>query len=398
MNTATASLKTKVFSKPHYIIGEDFIVVTHNGKPHTVYNGDARFNNLKNVIISASWSQLETALSAAKTIEKYGFGKVKVFDDNVFYDGQPVHNSITNRIIEFLSKGYEFSHLVKFLDLLMLNPSKDAREMAFEYLERYKMPIDKDGYVLAMKAVCSDFLDKMTRTISNKVGAKIEMPRSQISQDRNCACGPGLHHGWCSFVKSYGSGNDIAVLTRFSPTDICRIPVNSGYQKIVVCKYEVLKNLGLCHKVTDFETNYADDTFYGKELKKDIIAEKKNKAIIEGGKVEPKFLGANRAYAIHKEGKEVLSGISYSDCHVIIIKPEDKKPRSVFREGFDWQIITEDKLSEIIPTNGIKVGSNRAYELHLQGADLQSLTFGVVKKADKKTRKFFRSYKDWYQV
>lgn len=372
--------KTKFSSSPHYIIGEDFIVVTHNGKPHTVYEGDARFHNLKNVITKGNWNHLESALSAAKTIEKYGFGKVKVFENEIHYDGKPVHSAITKRVFEFISQNHPFEHLVKFMDKIMLNPSERSREQLLHYLDLYKLPIDENGDFLAYKAVNSNFKDLYTGTIDNSVGKIVKVDRKRVDDDPYSACSYGLHLGNWGFISgSYNNPDYKILLLRVNPMNVVSVPHDANSQKMRVCEYEVVKLVGKPSEVVDFNSNSAKANATTKD--------------VASTNAKSQILGANRAYEIHKEGKQMLQ--TFDGNKYLIVLPEEKKPRSFFRSHKNWEIAVP---REIIPTNGVKVGSNRAYDLHKQGADLQSLTVGVVKKGENKTRKFFRQHNDWYQV
>jgi len=371
-------MPTKLKSKltPHYILGEDFIVVTHNGKPYTIYQGDARFHNLRKVISKGAWTQLESALNAAKTIEKYGVGKVKVFENEIHYDGKPVHNSVTKRVFEFISQDYPFEHLVKFLDKLMLNPSERSREQLFGYLERYNLAINEDGDFLAFKSVTDRFLDHHTQTIDNSVGKIVKVPRNKVSDDANCACHFGLHVGAFTYVSSFGGSGSVIILVKVNPQNVISIPNDANCAKMRVCEYKVVGIAGEAENVEDFTSNHVKGNSVTKNIQDSTI------------------MGANRAYEIHRKGEISLQGED-SFGKVVIVNTLDKKPRSFFRQYKNWQVAKE---TGVIPTNGVKVGSNRAYELHKQGADLQSLSAGLVKKGDGKSRKFFRQYNDWYQV
>jgi hypothetical protein len=396
-------------TKPHYIIGEDFIVVTHKGKPHIIYNGDARFTNLKNIIIAANWSQLEVALSLAKTIEKYSFGKVKVFDESIFYDDKPIHNAITKRIFEFITNNYPFEHLVKFMDKIMLNPSERSREQLLHYLDLYKLPIDENGDFLAYKAVTNDFKDNYTRTIDNSIGKIVKVSRCSVSDDPNSPCSFGLHLGNWQFVHKFLNDSSKIIILRVNPMNVVSIPHDANSQKMRVCEYEVVKLAGEPKETTDFSSNYVKDN----SSTKDIITKSEN---------ELNYISLDSAYKIHKSQDKVLMGLSKKNGLPLIAKYKDNKSRSFFRSGYRWEIATNTEVlsdnsmalagntiktnktnknnkPQTIPKHGIKVGSNRAYELHRQGANLKSLTLNTVtKKSENLPRSFFRNYSDWFQI
>jgi len=317
-----------------FILGRDFVSIVFKNQPMTIYKNDARFHRVLTCINSSNWEDLESALSTAKALAKYSAGNIAVFENTITFKGQPVNNAVTDRIFEFIREQLPFEPLVKFLDKLMLNPVEDSRNQLYTYLEKYKMPITDEGNVMAMKAVTSSFWDKWTGKINNSVGQEPQMPREEVSTSSDCHCGPGLHHGWYSFVANYGSGDDVAILTEFSPTDVCRIPNDSLYQKIVVCKYKVLKDLGPVKDIKDFESNYAPqtsqakDVFNSADFKKASQVKEVVKEIKE--KFQPKqvTIGADKAYEIVKAGGKARSG------SITVSKP---KSRAYFRQHSNWK-------------------------------------------------------------
>jgi hypothetical protein len=311
-----------------FILGPDFISVISNGAPHTIYSNDARFAKLKTAIKEKNWDSVPQIVSLPRAIALFSSGNIQVFEGQVVYKDRPVHNSITERILEFIREGFPFEPLVRFMDKLMDNPSERSREQLHNYLLRYFLPIGDSGCFYAVKAVQKDtFLDLYSKTICNKPGANPKMDRSDCNQDDEVGCAKSFHAGNYEYVKSYGSPEDEVVLVEIEPQNVVACPKDCSYQKLRVCEYKVVGHIGKVKDLEGFNSNYAP--------------------------------------------KNEIAG----------------------------EIITKNKPeSEIIPTNGEKVGCNRAYELHKNGWDVQSLTVGVVKYEENKPRKFFRQYKDWYQI
>jgi hypothetical protein len=368
---------SKTAQKPNYMISNDFIVIVHNGTPHTIYKSDARFAGVKKAIDTQKWKDLDVVLSTAKTLEKYSFGKVKVFEDTVTYNGQPAHASITNRIMEFLTNGNPFEHLVKFLDNVMLNPSKRSQEQLFAFLEKYKLPIDENGYFLAFKSVRTDFKDHHSGTVDNSVGKTVKVPRDQVSDDPHSACSFGLHLGAWEYVKGFGGDSKI-ILLRVHPKDVVSVPHDCSAQKIRVCEYKVVKVVGNKEDVVDFTSNHASDNVVTKDVVTDV-------------------LGGDKAYALYKsgipEGKVLQSVVGG-----FIVKAGDSKFRAFFRKHGNWEVVNAEEALPAPATN--KIGANKAYELYRQGVDVRSVVVGIVKAdSDKKyNREFFRKHKDWSTI
>lgn len=314
-----------------FILSSDFITVVSNNKPHTIYSNDGRFNKLKEALKTKNWAIIPEIISLPKAIALFSAGKVQVFEGEVAYNGKPIHNSLTTRILEFAREGFPFESLVKFMDNLMENPCQKSIEMVFEYLERYKMPIGDDGAVYGMKAIRANYTDKWTGTINNRPGQYNKMPREQISCDPNCAVGPGFHHGFEDFVRGYGSGDDRVVLTKFFPKNICRIPVDACWQKIVVCEYEVIADLGTVETFGNFSSNYAPDS----NVTRDVIKPHEQIATeVANNQGEIKYIGADKAYKLYREGCDVISGI----YGIVYANSNKKYSRAFFRKYNDWQL------------------------------------------------------------
>jgi hypothetical protein len=214
----------------------------------------------------------------------------------------------------------------------MENPTQSSIEMVFEYLQRYKMPIGDDGAVYGMKAIKANYTDKWTGKINNKPGQYNKMPREEISCDPDCAFGPGFHHGFEDFVRDYGSGDDRVVLTKFFPKDVCRIPVDACYQKIVVSEYEVVADLGTVKDFGNFSSNYAPNSNVSSEF---VQVDNEEKARQVEGK-DWETVSADKAYKLHREGGFGLISFQFNGNDIIYQEP--KRPRSFFRKYNDWVI------------------------------------------------------------
>jgi len=380
---------------PAFLIHSNFVTVVGANGPTTIDSGDIRFSSVLAAIKSKNWPELENVLTLPKVIAKFSLGKVNVYDNVITYAGKQVHGAIVNRIFEYIQNGYPFEPIILFLNKLMENPSENSRNQLFEYIERYQMPIDDNGDVMAMKAVTSKFRDKWTGKIDNSVGQKPEMPRGEISDDKNVAAGPGLHHGWFSFVRDYGNDDDIAILTKFNPTDVVRIPEHACYQKIVVCKYEVLKNLGPVKNITDFSCNYAPATVQGEDIEVDeqvgIVSQDDISARENEGINDIKIYGANVAYEMAKNGQIM------DNQEGIVVGPTSNKPRWYFRtnKGKGW-VIHVLKIDNS-PKDKKYIGKNKAYQFYCEGKTVKSGRIIINPNMDY-PRRFFRKHSNWEVV
>lgn len=245
-------------NKPSYIIGDTFVTLVHNGNLYTITHDDARCDAVLDVIKNQNWSELDNVLSLPKLIAKYSFGKIKVYDNAIYYKDKEVKNIVTEKIFSFITQGYPFESLVAFLDKLMLNPEARSIDQLYSYLEKYKLPICEDGDFLAMKSIRGEWKDHYSNTIDNRIGQKPWMNRGLISSDPNLACHIGFHIGSEQFVNTYCDLKDRRIiLCKINPANVVCIPYYSSFQKMRVCAYEVVRELDEQFHGVNFNSDYA---------------------------------------------------------------------------------------------------------------------------------------------
>tara|TARA_R110002096_G_scaffold410634_1_gene610411 strand:+ start:284 stop:1294 length:1011 start_codon:yes stop_codon:yes gene_type:complete len=184
-------------------------------------------------------------IDVSSSLEDYLDGNVEVVGGSVKYDGDVVDNTLTRRIIEFMRQGLPFEPLVKLFENLMKNTSYQTRTQLYDFLEHKNLPITEDGCFLAYKAVSSDYKDKYSRTMDNSVGQSVGIDRGKVDDDRDRGCSSGLHCGALDYVRSYGSegGGDHIMVVKVNPVDAVSVPHDCQYQKLRVCKYEVVSEM-----------------------------------------------------------------------------------------------------------------------------------------------------------
>lgn len=314
-----------------FFLSTDFITVVSNNKPHTVYSNDGRFTKLKEALKGKNWDLIPEIISLPKAIALFSAGKVQVFEGEVTYNGKPIHNSLTTRILEFVREEFPFEPLVKFMDKLMENPSERSREQLYHYLNLYRLPITDSGNFIAQKGVTAEFKDYHTGKIDNSVGKIVEMPREQVNDDPNCGCHAGLHLGSEDFINNGYSGGNV-ILCEVNPKDVVSIPFESSYAKMRVCRYEVIGVVG--QTAQPFTSNYAADSDVTRDVVTPQASQKDSIQEIKGSE-EPKYIGADKAYKLHKDGYTVFVTNNQGK---IFVSPEDNKPRSYFRAFLNWEV------------------------------------------------------------
>jgi len=222
-----------------YTATNDSVMVIWDGKPVTVKKGAANFENLRKALIEEKWGEVPAHLRQDSSIEKWANGKFKVNNGVVSYNGQELPTDLNRRIVEMASKGENPSSLMNFWERLKKNPSMRSVEQLWNFLNNIGIPITEDGCFLAYKAVRADFKDVHSGTIDNSIGKIIEMPRNEISDDPNHACHKGLHVGALEYTGNFHSGGKM-LICKVDPEHVVCVPNDHSYQKMRVCKYEVL--------------------------------------------------------------------------------------------------------------------------------------------------------------
>lgn len=261
---------------------------TPDGKVHNVtldhQNYDAIKETIKALQKALSSDQSEEAaehhnklselVNIAKVIEDAGHGRVLVKDGVVYYDGEAIHNAVTNRILWGLKEGFDMGAYLNFLDDLMLNPSKRAVDEVYGFIEANNMGIMEDGRILAYKRVTGDFRDIYTGKFDNTPGQIVTMRRNKVDDNKQVTCSHGLHVCAQSYLPHYGvgRGNTIVVVAVW-PRNFVSIPVDYANAKARVCEYEVLSQYEgedvddlLAYKSvwseSDFDDAYDDEDGY----------------------------------------------------------------------------------------------------------------------------------------
>ena len=234
---------------PYMISGDGNITLVLNGEQFFIVKEDSSYDKVRQALSdNASAEELLALVDKVKEVSDYVHSTdIQIKNGCVFYLGEEVHNTLTDRILTFMKEGLPVKPLVNFLEKLMQNPSYSARQELFDFLEHKHLPVTEDGDFLAYKAVNSTYMDKYTRKFSNAIGSSVEMVRCGVDDDRGHGCSSGLHAGTLEYVQSYGSfhdgdGADKCIIVKINPTDVVSVPTDSGCQKLRTCKYLVLRD------------------------------------------------------------------------------------------------------------------------------------------------------------
>ena len=214
------------------------ITLMYNGSNYTIGTEHRNYEKIKEALALEEYDNLADLVDAGRGIAKFSQGKVQVVDGEVLYQGEPVHNVVTDRLLSLMENGFPFKPLARFLENLMENPSARAVSELYDFLQNKNLPITEDGCFLAYKGTRADGYDRYSGTILNEVGQVIEIPRNKVDDDRAHECSYGLHVGAMEYVKWYCT--DRVIIVKVNPKDCVSVPRDHNAQKLRVCRYEVL--------------------------------------------------------------------------------------------------------------------------------------------------------------
>lgn len=187
------------------------------------------------------WSELETLADVSAFVVSKSNGKVEIKDGVLYYDGQVIRSTLTDRILWGLREGYDMASYVKLLENLMQNPSKRAVDELYGFLEACTMGITEDGHLIAYKKVRNDYRDIYSGKFDNSPGQILEMPRNQVDDDKDRTCSYGFHFCSQGYLPHFGAGHgNRIVIVKVNPRDVVSIPSDYANQKARTCRYEVI--------------------------------------------------------------------------------------------------------------------------------------------------------------
>lgn len=166
--------------------------------------------------------------------------KVEIVNNQVIYNGTPLHNVITRRILELHADGWPWEPVANFLDNVQQNPSYRAIQELYTFLEHRALPLTENGCFLGYKAVRPDWKDKHSGTFDNSVGKIVSVPRNTVDDDFRLDCSHGLHVGSIEYVQGFKTDRDHVIIVRVNPKDVVSVPKEDHCTKLRTCEYEVV--------------------------------------------------------------------------------------------------------------------------------------------------------------
>ena len=249
-----------------HIITPDGVTVFSNGQSYTLSSTHGNYRAVIDAIRNRESEQhIVELLNPRVALTKYLGEKFEVGENTVKFNGQEVHGTLVERIIECHRDDLPVEPLLRFFENLEDNPSFSARTELYDFLAHRNMPITPDGCFLAYKSVRPDFTDHHTGKFSNRVGTVLEMERRKVDDDRNNGCSYGFHAGSLEYATTFGGSDRKVLVVKINPADVVSVPTDCDCQKLRTARYEVidLYNGPLRNTIADDANLYEDEDEYG---------------------------------------------------------------------------------------------------------------------------------------
>lgn len=235
----------------NYHVLNDSIVLNYNRKTVVVASDDKRYAAVLACIKGGNLDDIPSIVEVERGFQGSGIE----LRDGLLYEGdRPFPTELSDRIIKFKDQGIPYAPLFAFWDRLKKNPSYNARQALFKFLEHNGHPLTQDGLFIAYRGVADDFTDKRTGKFNNSPGSVCEMARDLVDDNPNNTCSSGLHVACFDYAKGFG---ERLVEVKVDPQDVVAVPTDYDGTKMRVCKFEVIQECA----------NIREELVYGQPLK-----------------------------------------------------------------------------------------------------------------------------------
>lgn len=238
-----------------FVVNANSLTVFVDGRTFAVTATNKLYKMILDAIKVKDWGVVRSLSRMKDLIVVKSHGAISVTDDAIYYNGNPIHNSLTTRIMDMFAGGFDIDPMMRFLDNLMQNPSVSAINELYDFLACSELPITEDGHFLAYKMIRGDYKDIYSGLMDNSVGNVLEVPRQSVDSDRYRTCSSGLHFASLNYVENGGygsltSGHRLVVL-KINPRDVVSIPVDYNNSKGRACKYLILEEIEWSQRIRE---------------------------------------------------------------------------------------------------------------------------------------------------
>ena len=230
-----------------YILTDQSVTLMLETKPVVIPASHAQFEKIREALRDGvdDVEFYRGLVDIKEAVVRYMQGYVRIEDGVLTYRDRPIDTYLTRKILAFLKSGEDglVAPLIAFLERLQGNPSYRAQQQLYQWIEKANLPITPDGFILAFKRVRKDYWDHRTgETFFHKVGAVLEMPRSECDEDPDRTCSSGIHFCSIEYLKKgpVGDSDDPVMIVKIDPADVTAIPRDYNDTKGRCCRMEII--------------------------------------------------------------------------------------------------------------------------------------------------------------
>lgn len=233
-------------------------VVLDDGAVHVIDDTHSNFDRVLSAYQKGDGGALLNALDIfAATREALAANGIIYTNptEPVLVDGVPLDKTLTKVLLDTIESGDDGSSLLAFAKRLANNPSRKSREQLYSFIENNGLTIDEEGYIIGYKGVTTDNngqyvscasgpgnvngVEYQNAQLPNNVGDIVTLDRRLVDDDGRRGCSVGLHVGTWEYASNFG-GSGITLTVKVDPADVVSVPNDCSFQKVRVCRYEVL--------------------------------------------------------------------------------------------------------------------------------------------------------------
>ena len=217
------------------------IIIFNDGKTHTISKTALNYDVVLDAIKKGEYETALKLVTVADAVADMSDGRVKLFGEEIYLDGVPIHNALTSRIVALFKDGFVVTPLIRFLENVNANPSEVSRQELFIFLEHNDLPITPDGHFLAYKVVNDRYYDCHSNSVDNSIGQKPRLERGDVDPVRDNLCSFGLH--FCSYEYVQHFRGKHLMVVKINPADVVSIPSDYNNAKGRCTGYEVVDEI-----------------------------------------------------------------------------------------------------------------------------------------------------------
>lgn len=233
------------------------VVVYDAGVAYPFNSTSPHYESIMEGIRENDLDKVRKFIKLKSAIVDFTEGRVTIAGDELYYNGEQLHGAMVERIIRFFRDKLPMGPICLFLDNVMRNPSKDAQNELYLFMQECDLPLTDDGHFLAYKVVKNDYKDKHTGKMDNSLGVTVSMPREDCDPSRNNECSRGLHFCSKSYIQHFRGGNDRLMVVKVDPANVTAIPRDYNNAKGRACEYVIHDEI---EKPEDMKTWHAPST------------------------------------------------------------------------------------------------------------------------------------------